>query len=68
VQRFFTPDEMNQVSDALAYSHHDIAHAVGERSEMVDGGYIAELTAAQVAVLERELLPAGRPLRSGRTP
>lgn len=51
---------MNRVSDALAYSHHDIAHAVGEWSEMVDGGYIADLTAAQIAVLKDELLPTGR--------
>ena len=68
MQRFFTADEMNRVSDALAYSHHDIAHAVGEWSEMVDGGYIAELTAAQIAVLEAEMLPAGRPVSADPTP
>jgi hypothetical protein len=68
VLRFFTAEDMNRVSDVLAYSHHDIAHAVGETSEMVDGGYIAELTAAQIAVLEAHLLPAGRPVSAGQTP
>ena len=68
MQLFFTADEMNRVSDALAYSHHDIADAVGEWSEMVDGGYIAELTAAQVAVLESEMLPTGRPVSADNAP
>ena len=68
MQRFFTADEMNRVSDALAYSHHDIAHAVGEWSEMVDGGYIAELTDAQIAVLQAHLLPTGSPVSAGQRP
>ena len=68
MQRFFTADEMNRVSDAFAYFHYDIADAVCERSEMVDGGYIAELTEAQIAVLEAEMLPAGRPVSADPTP
>lgn len=68
MKRFFTAAQMNEVSDALAYSPHDIAHAVGELSEMVDGGYIADLTATQIAVLEDALLPSGRVAPADSTP
>lgn len=68
MRRFFTAQEMSRVSDALAYSHHDVEHVVRETSEMVDGGYIAELTAAQIAVLEDALLPTGRAVPAGHMP
>lgn len=60
MKRFFTGAEMNVVSNAFAYSRHDIAHAVGEHSEMVDGGYVAELSAQQVVALADAGLPTGR--------
>jgi hypothetical protein len=61
VRRFFSSDEMSRLSDALAYQRPDIARAVGEDSEMVDGGYIADLSSSQVAYLAEQALPTGAP-------
>jgi hypothetical protein len=63
MRRFYKPNEVDRVSQALAYSHPDIAQAVGEDSEMVEGGYIADLTSKQMAVLATAYLPTGRALK-----
>lgn len=62
-RRRFTPGEMNQIGDALAYSNRALAHAVSESSEMVPGGYVADLTSEQIADLRRVRLPTGRSAR-----
>lgn len=53
---------MNRVELFCAYVAADIARAVGEDSEMVDDGYIAELSPPQLEFLEAYGLPTGVPV------
>jgi hypothetical protein len=57
MRRLFTPAEMNRLSDLI--ERPDIANAVGEDSEMVEGGYIADLSPKQMAYLATRFLPTG---------
>jgi hypothetical protein len=59
VKRLFRSHEMNQVADAT-FARPDIQRAVCEDSEMVDGGYLAELDSKQMAWLATRFLPTGR--------
>ena len=58
-RRLFTAREMTQVADALHFDQR-IARKIDTDSEMVDGGYIASLTPAEVARLAHAGLPTGR--------
>jgi hypothetical protein len=57
MRRFLQPSEMNRLSDHV--ERPDISRAAGEESEMVEGGYIADFTPAQMAYLKRADLPTG---------
>jgi hypothetical protein len=57
MRRFLEPWEMNRLSDHV--ERPDISRAAGEESEMVEGGYIADFTPAQMAYLKRADLPTG---------
>jgi hypothetical protein len=51
VKRFFTAEEMSRVCDME--ERPDLQRAVGEDSEMVEGGYIADLAVRYIGMAAR---------------